>query len=147
MARSGRLVPLPRKRFSVPRALGGTAVALALALPAPALANTINVTSHTDEVTGGNGCSLREAVIAANEDSTGAGGDCLSGSGDDVINVPGGSTPYTLAIPGPSEGASQTGDLDLTADVTIAGVGPGAATIDGGALDRVFHNMNGVTST
>jgi len=84
-------------------------------------------------------CSLREAIIAAN-----------AVAGDDTITVPAGI--YTLTIAGPSEDAAATGDLDLTSNITINGVGAGATIIDGGALDRVFDvtgaftvNISGVT--
>ena len=32
-----------------------------------------------------------------------------------------------------------TGDLDITSDLTITGMGAGVTVIDGGGLDRVFH--------
>ncbi|MBI4259551.1 MAG: CSLREA domain-containing protein, partial [Actinobacteria bacterium] len=80
-------------------------------------------------------CSLREAVIAANQDPAA-----------DTIQVPAGT--YDLTIAGAGEDASATGDLDMTLNVTITGDGPDATIVDagGGASlgDRVLHVMAGV---
>jgi CSLREA domain-containing protein len=119
---------------------------LALGMPAAAQAADINVTTSTDESSGGNGCSLREAVIASNADSTGPGSDCIKGSGADVIHVPASATPYKLTNAGtPPEEAAATGDLDITDDVTIVGPGATKATVDGNKTDRVFDIHPGKT--
>jgi CSLREA domain-containing protein len=132
---------------SLPRLVPGRArllpvvafAVLALGVPAAAHAADINVTTSTDESSGGNGCSLREAVIASNADSTGTGSDCIKGSGADVIHVPASATPYKLTNAGtPPEEAAATGDLDITDDVTIVGPGATKATVDGNKTDRVF---------
>src|SRR5512135_2739983 len=57
-----------------------------------------------------NDCSLRGAVIAANQHV-----------GADVINVPAGT--YTLAIAGAGEDQAASGDLDITDDLSIVGAG------------------------
>lgn len=77
-------------------------------------------------------CSLREAIIAAN-----------ASGGADVITLPAGH--YTLTIPGVSEDAGATGDLDILGDLTINGAGASTTIVDGGALDRVFHIVASAT--
>ena len=108
-----------------------------LALASPASAATINVNTTNDENNGDADCSLREAVITANDNVPPASG-CTPGTGPgDTINVPAGR--YTLEIPGASEDDSQTGDLDIQEPVTIAGAGARGVIVDAGELDRVFH--------
>ena len=68
-------------------------------------------------------CSLREAVLNANA--------C---PGPHTITLPAGG--YTLTIPGINEDAGETGDLDITKDLTIIGIG--APSISGN-IDRSFH--------
>jgi len=131
----------------------GLAVAAAIVLAAvsifffssipvrPAHAATITVNTAVDNLTSGDGsCTLREAIRNANSDSDTTGGDCAAGSGADTIDVPMGV--YTLAIAGKNEQAAATGDLDITDDLTIVGVGAnGLGTVISGAfgVDRVFE--------
>lgn len=68
-------------------------------------------------------CSLREAVINSNV--------C---PGAQIIRLPAGT--YDLSIAGTGEDAAATGDLDITDDVTI--IGMGAPFIDANGIDRVF---------
>jgi CSLREA domain-containing protein len=99
--------------------------------------NTITVTTTADEYASGAGCSLREAIVAANTDATFFG--CPAGSGTDVINVPAGT--YTLSRPnsgGLNEDDSARGDLDINTSLTIQGAGAGLTIIDGGAIDKVI---------
>ncbi len=74
-------------------------------------------------------CSLREAVIEANQHP------------GTVINLPPGT--YTLTIAGSGENAAATGDLDITTNMTISGSRGAAQTIiDGGGSalrDFIFH--------
>lgn len=102
--------------------LGTAAAALAavaLAAPAGAGAAAIEVTTTADELSHpvpGAGCSLREAVVAANTDTEHGG--CTAGEsvGTDAIELEPGET-YPLTLIGPSEDGNLTGDLDLeTAD-------------------------------
>ncbi|MBA2592574.1 MAG: CSLREA domain-containing protein [Gammaproteobacteria bacterium] len=84
-------------------------------------------------------CSLREAVRAANA-SVGVA---------DVINVPAGT--YTLTIPGSTEDAAATGDLDITDTVTINGGGSANTIIQSGTnnangIDKVFSVNQTATS-
>ena len=70
-------------------------------------------------------CTLRAAIQETN---------ALPGA--DTITLP--ADTYTLSIPGIDEDAAESGDLDITDDLTINGGGADTAIIDGGALDRVF---------
>jgi CSLREA domain-containing protein len=85
------------------------------------------VVTKTDDTNDGSctaeDCSLREAVILANF--------C---SGPQTIRVPSGT--YVLDRIGSAEDNADTGDLDITDDVTI--LGDTLAVIDGDAADRVF---------
>lgn len=106
-------------------------------------ASVIDVDTTVDDVTVNGNCTLREAIIAANTDTAVDG--CSAGSGHDIITLPPGT--YTLTLAGAGEDGAQTGDLDLTADVTINGAGLAQTIIDGSSLDRVFdvHNQAAVT--
>lgn len=69
-------------------------------------------------------CSLREAVVTANL--------C---PGKQVIELPAGG--YNLTRVGPGEDAADTGDLDITDDLIIQGIG--VPSIDGQGSDRVIE--------
>ena len=107
----------------------------------PAIAGaTITVTSPIDELTINGTCSLREAIQAANTDSVVDA--CSRGVGADVIVVPPGT--YTLSLPGADEDANFTGDLDITADLTINGASTIVQACDSSTgpcigIDRVLH--------
>jgi len=87
--------------------------------------------------------SLREAIIAANTDTSQA----------DTITLDAGT--YTLSLPGTSEDLSATGDLDIRDDLTITGAGADVTIIDAAGIDRAFDilsnagiiNISGVTIT
>src|SRR5919197_5492499 len=101
------------RRLALPRrVLSPFLAALAglLVWVSPALGATIGVTTATDELSADGKCSLREAAGAANDDSTGPGGDCAKGSGADKVSVPTGH--FTLGIAG-IEDANASGDLDV----------------------------------
>ena len=119
-------------------------VIAALAWPAatPALAATITVTTTGDTLTTDGSCSIREAIINANNDAA-TWPDCAAGSGADTIVLPAGT--ITLAIANPfsspccldADQLAAAGDLDILTEMTIAG-NPAGTTIDGNALDRIF---------
>jgi CSLREA domain-containing protein len=112
--------------------------AQALGPIAPAGAAPIGVTTTADEFTDpgpGAGCSLREAIRAANTDA--AYGGCPAGSGADSISL--GAATYTLSRVGALENATATGDLDIVQDLAIQGQSSATTTINGGGVDRVFH--------
>lgn len=116
-----------------------------------ASAETIIVATFADEINTNGACSLREAIINANNNNTSGSVDCLAGTGTDEIVLLAGT--YTLSIAGRSEDAALTGDLDIT-EVNTAGnslVISGAVTagtpttvIDAGDIDRVFDIFNPV---
>jgi len=110
-----------------------------LGLPQAAHAATFTVTKTTDSIDGScdADCSLREAVIAANE-----------AAGTDTIVIPPGH--YLLSIPGTDENASADGDLDITGDSIVTGAGAAATIIDanGEVTDsRALHILTGTTVT
>ncbi len=96
---------------------------------------TITVNTTDDELNSDGDCSLREALRAANLDQVVSG--CAAGSGADTVEVPAGT--YVLTLSGANENEALTGDLDITSDVTISGVGADLTVIDGNASDRIFE--------
>ncbi len=130
-------------RLRIATAMASLALTLA---PAAARAATINVTTTLDENSSSPAdglCSLREAIIAANNNV--AVDSCAAGTKPpDTIVLPAGT--YTLTIPGTGEDAAQTGDLDILGDTTISGAGSATTIIDGGSLDRVIHTLAVSTS-
>jgi Bacterial Ig domain len=111
--------------------LVAAAVVAGVAGPAasPAVASTITVTTTSDTLVTDGSCSIREAIINANDDAA-TWPDCAAGSGADTITLPAGS--IVLA----------SGRLDILSSMTIVGTSGPPATpgtwIDGGLLDRVF---------
>ena len=105
----------------------------------------IAVTTTADELDPDGECSLREAILNANNDDQSGSTDCPAGSGKDTIDVPAGT--YTLTITGTGEDSSATGDLDITGDSIINGAGEGSTIVQAGTtgtegtpngIDRVF---------
>jgi len=113
----------------------------------PVEANGLIIVTTTSDVINQNDgeCSLREAIIAANNNSISLVGECAKGSstGTDVIQLQGGAT-YALTIGGSGEDSSFTGDLDILdngtpeIDIRIEGVG-GTAVVQINGTDRVWH--------
>ena len=113
-------------------------------MPAPDVTFTVDTTIDAVDANPGDGvcadsagnCTLRAAIMEAN-----------AVPGAAAITLPGGT--YTLSIPLVGSGAgfitdenaAETGDLDITDDLTISGAGADTTIVDGGALDRVFHIM------
>ncbi|HEX8105554.1 MAG TPA: thrombospondin type 3 repeat-containing protein, partial [Solirubrobacteraceae bacterium] len=75
-------------------------------------------------------CSLREAIIAANDTPEA-----------DTVRLPPGVHQIGTE---PGNGGPQTGDFDIAADLSIEPMGGGEVTIDGDDLDRVFDVAPGV---
>ena len=108
----------------------------ALLLSSPALGAVITPSTFGDENGEGTGCSMREAIIAANTDT--AFGGCPAGAGADTIALGAGS--YVLSIsPGTTGDGSLEGDLDVAGPLTITHTGLAPAVIDGNGIDRVVH--------
>ena len=109
-----------------------------LAFAAPAGAATINVTTTADQYGAGPGCSIREAVQAANTNA--AFGGCPAGAGADTIRIPAGT--YTITIPptaGTDPNPNSEGDFVVTSRIAFVGAGQTATKLDGGGLDRLFY--------
>ena len=109
----------------------------ALGLASPAAGDTFRVTRTNDPNPGNclqNDCSLREAVLAAND-----------AAGPDKVVLPNRRRPYRLTIAntiptGAYEGAE--GDLDVVGDpLILRHKGRGRATIDQRAVDRVIEGF------
>jgi CSLREA domain-containing protein len=133
-----RLISARTKRIRLaPRRI--LAVSLVVLFPVGAHAAAFTVTSTADVVdaapgdgvcaTAGNVCTLRAAIQEAN---------VLTG-GPHTIVLPAGT--YTLTIPGKGEDAAATGDLDITASMTISGSGAATTIIDANNIDRVLDIM------
>jgi hypothetical protein len=94
-----------------------------------------------------NVCTLRKAVNNAS-DNLATYPQCQAGEGGGIVdtivfNVPG---TITFALGGPTEDGGESGDLDVTDDLTIIGH-PDGTTINAADLDRVFHVHPGATLT
>lgn len=75
-------------------------VTLALLYPAPAGAAGITVTTASDSIANDGECSLREAIINANNNNQSGSTECVAGSGDDTITFAGDYTiTLTAALP------------------------------------------------
>jgi CSLREA domain-containing protein len=113
-----------------------------LAFSSSALASTITVTSTADTLITDGNCTIREAIINANNDAA-TWPDCAAGSGADIINLPAGVITFAIANPASSpanmdaDQVAAKGDLDLLSSMTINGH-PSGTAIDGALLDRIF---------
>jgi CSLREA domain-containing protein len=115
---------------------------MVVALPAtPAFAASITVNTTVDENANNASCSLREAIIAANNNATYNGCTYTGSDPDDVITLTSGLT-YTLSIVG--NGATE-GDLDVgnplgtSGNLTIQASGSTNAIIDANDINRVIE--------
>ncbi len=99
-----------------------------LTLGAPLAAEELVVTKVADTADGAcdADCSLREAIIAANQDP-----------GSTAVIV--GAGVFLLTRAGRSEDAALTGDLDVTSPIELMGSGATETILDGNQLDRVVH--------
>jgi len=113
-------------------------LAIVLLGAAAAQARTYEVTARTDPKPDGcsaRECTLREAVIAANQHG-----------GADTIVLPSRNR-YVLALASTGEDRSANGDLDITSGpLTIVHRGRGTATIDANKVDRIFDIGNGAVT-
>ncbi len=107
-------------------------------------AATITVNTEADELAEGGGCSLREAIISANNHAASYG--CLlDGTGDITILIPDGT--YYLTRSEVETVISGSDDLDIVTSMTITGAGMYETSIDGSDLFRIFDIQAGDTST
>jgi hypothetical protein len=112
-----------------------------LVLAAPAAAKTYEVTKRGDPAPNGckrKSCSLREAVIAANNHG-----------GPDRVVLPE-KKAYNLSIENsipPGEDEAAEGDLDIIDALAIVHPGKGRAKIDAHGIDRVLHLLDSGDAT
>jgi CSLREA domain-containing protein len=104
-----------------------------------ARATDIVVQTPLDGVANDSTCTLREAIIAANTNSTVD--TCAAGGADDSIALK--QATYVLTATGTDDDLGLTGDLDITSTLTIVGAGPGKTFIDANGIDRVFELLPG----
>jgi len=129
------------KRATVAAALIVAALAsvvLAVALARPAWAATLTVETASDERNANELCSLREAVINANENLQSGSTDCPPGAGADRIDFGLGDAPDTITLAEPLP--TVTDGEGLTVDGTRSDV-----TISGAGQARVFEVAEGAT--
>jgi len=103
----------------------------------------IYVTTHIDEIKADGKCSLREAIIAANENRA-FNGCPAGGPGTDTIVIPknqNSNTYYKLTL-GTGDDTARKGDLDILDSVIITGAGVGQTTVAASGNDRAFHLVN-----
>ena len=104
--------------------------------------STLTVYPNEVAIANNGRCSLREAIINANNNAA-THPDCPAGTGDDTIIIPAGT--YTLNdATTPDEDFSATGDLDLSSNITLQGAGTNTTILDGNHTDRVLHILTGV---
>jgi CSLREA domain-containing protein len=118
-----------------------------VALPViTAQAATITVNTKVDENNSDGDCSLREAILSANNDVS-KDGCTAGGAGVDTVRVPAGT--YNLTIPPGATDRTTDGDIDIGADMIIQGGGAGVTIISGGEAfgDRIFEIKPGATVT
>jgi CSLREA domain-containing protein len=119
-------------------------LAFLLAFPArtfvvEAHAANITVNNATDTSSGGDGqCSLREALINANNDIQQS-ADCAGGSGADTVNFAASLAGQTITI------TSGVGQFSITSDMTINSLAAGLS-VSGNNAVRVF-NINSAAAT
>ncbi len=99
-----------------------------------ATAATITVDSLADN---GVGCTLREAIAAANSDA--AGGGCAAGSGVDRVVFDPAILPGTVTLNG--------SEIAITSSLTISGPGRDQLTVSGGSQSRIFFIDDATTNT
>ena len=110
---------MPHRRENV---IFAVVLAVALALATSASAATFKVTRTDDPNPGackGDDCSLREAVVAANS----------TGPADTIVLK---SKTYNLSQPGDAEDEGETGDLDVSDNLTLKGKGASSTAIKPG---------------
>ncbi len=134
----------------LPRAIGSLALALVLAVAAPSSSGaatiTVDATADDADLPPNGNCTLREAILAANQNSAVDG--CVAGDPAptvDLVVVPPGT--YVLSIGPRGDGLGEHGDLDLIDDIEVRGAGADQTLIDADGIDRVFDVAGGVVAT
>ncbi len=116
-------------------------------------ATTIEVNSLVDGLSNDGTCTLREAVISANKDTSSGSkpGECKAGSGADTIefkfSTRGSWVIKITKTDNGKEDASASGDLDILGSLTIQGPGADQLTVEAvNAKDRLFHILQSSTN-
>ena len=126
-------------RFSLAALVLVIVAVVAAAWPSqPALGAAILVEQDEDDFQVSGFCTLRDAILSANND-TDASGDCVQGSGTDAIQVPAGT--YEL------DGFGFGGPLEVSEDLHIVGDGADVTFIDGVDAIRILHVKPGTIVT
>lgn len=113
------------------------ACALILGGAVSASAATIFVTTTADTIVGGDGCSLREALINANTNTRAGSIECVAGQdAGDIIVLPPEQIDIRSALT--EEDDASVGDLDVTDDVVIWGGGTLFSRLSGEYVTRVL---------
>jgi CSLREA domain-containing protein len=95
---------------------------------------TVSKTADTNDGACDADCSLREAILAANQNSA-----------VDTVSIPAGT--YTLSISGKEENHGATGDLDILNDLILNGAGSGSTIISANSIDRAIEITETATVT
>ncbi len=117
------------------------AIVLSL-IPVIAFSAIITVKSMSDEVNEDGDCSLREAILSANQNR--AFDRCEAGTGADIIEFEPRAEPrlFRLFRRGIDDDTGTSGDLDITEDLTLIGLGEEETTIQLGVdrelVERIF---------
>jgi hypothetical protein len=122
----------------------------------PAYAASIIVNSNLDGITPTDGnCTLREAIENANTDSDVSGGDCIAGSGSDVITFSGALiiapvSPYIITSPITIDGVSgipglSCGDIIEATIPRVLGVEIDGTAVGGGSVFEIGTGASGST--
>lgn len=114
---------------------------LAAAVCGSASAETILVTSSSDAINIGDGCTLREALINANTDSKQGSVECAKGSGIDTIVLP----PFYISVSSSMDEESNAalGDLDVLESVVVIGSGQQDSRLNAQKTGRLFDVLAG----
>lgn len=140
----GSLISSFRRRTATGAAVALLAAAMVPLAASPAAAAVITVSITADTVADDGDCSLREAIIAANDNvATGlADGECPAGSSSetDTVTVPAGIYPLGDAL----VALNNAGAVD---DLHITGAGADVTVLDSGGADRIFTLGAGATAT
>ena len=106
----------------------------------------IQVTTPADLLAADGACSLREAVVAARDNTPFQGCSAGAAAGTDTILLD--AQTYVLSVPGAGEAGNLTGDLDTGVQaLRITGRGTGATAIDASGIDRAFDLVEGASLT
>ena len=111
--------------------------AIAQSLAAAAQAATIVVDSTADGFT--EDCTLRAAIVSANDDAAVPGTSCAAGDGEDLVWFDPGLAGATITLTG--------GPIQISSSVTVLGPPAGRVTISGGDPHTIFLVSDGTDLT